>query len=89
MEGDGVPEVWARLDLKGEQRACRKGMGEVGLMGRRTEVRKNNCAWVTVTFSPGSWDHLDLQDIPDRYGKGFVRSRKVHSKKGKEVPGSN
>lgn len=47
-------------------------------MGRGTEVRKNNCAWVAVTFTPGSWDHLDLWAIPDGYGKGFIRSRKVH-----------
>lgn len=77
VEGGAPLTVWGWFDLKGEQTAC--GKGEEGLEGRRTEIRKSNCAWVAVTFNPGSWDHLDLWDIPDGYGKGFTRSRKLHS----------
>lgn len=54
VEGDALPEVWSWF-LKGEQTTCGKGE-----MGGRTEVRKDNCARVAVTFNPGSWDHLDL-----------------------------
>lgn len=80
VEGDGLPKVWAWFDLKGEQRARAKGMGEVGLVRRRTEVGKNNCTWVFVAFNPSRQGHLDLWDIPDGYGKGFMRSRKAHSR---------